>query len=206
MLGKAAAFAIVMAMALPAQVQATGDPVSYQAATSAGWGAESTVPATEGSTDSGVERELTPDQQDLMQGDANWSARANLYHAGGGGATGNDSLGCRPIAMRTVATDPRYIPRRTRLFIRETVGMRMSDGSIHDGYWYASDTGGAIKGQKIDLYTGHGRGSMSPAMRFNQRRLTIVDAGRFEGCPPSWERQPSQAAMMASAATPAGAN
>ena len=45
---------------------------------------------------------------------------------------------------------------------RETVGMRMADGSIHDGYWYASDTGGAIKGQKIDLYTGHGRGSMSP--------------------------------------------
>jgi hypothetical protein len=32
---------------------------------------------------------------------------------------------------------------------------------IHDGYWYASDTGGAIKGQKIDLYTGHGRGSMA---------------------------------------------
>ncbi|HWQ86176.1 3D domain-containing protein [Brevundimonas sp.] len=206
MLGKAAAFAIVMAMALPAQVQATGDPVSYQAATSAGWGAESTVPTPEGSTDSGVESVLTSDQQDLMQGDADWSARANLYHAGGGGATGNDSLGCRPIAMRTVATDPRYIPRRTRLFIRETVGMRMPDGTVHDGFWYASDTGGAIKGQKIDLYTGHGRGSMSPAMRFNQRRLTIVDAGRFEGCPPSWDRQPSQATMMASASSNAGSN
>jgi hypothetical protein len=41
--------------------------------------------------------------------------------------------------------------------------MRMADGSIHDGYWYASDTGGAIKGQKIDLYTGNGRGSMAQA-------------------------------------------
>lgn len=204
MLGKAAAFAIVMAMALPAQVQATGDPVSYQAAKSAGWGAESTVSTPEGSTDSGPERALAPDPQDLMQGNADWSARANLYHAGGGGATGNDSLGCRPIAMRTVATDPRYIPRRTRLFIRETVGMRMSDGSTHDGYWYASDTGGAIKGQKIDLYTGHGRGSMSPAMRFNQRRLTIVNAGRFDGCPPSWDRQPSQTTLMASAASNVG--
>lgn len=61
--------------------------------------------------------------------------------------------------------------------------MRMPDGAIHDGYWYASDTGGAIKGQKIDLYTGHGRASMSPAMRFNQRRLTLIDAGRFDGCP-----------------------
>lgn len=205
MLGKAAVFAILMAMALPAQVQATGDPMSYQAATSAGWGVESTVPAAEGSTNSG-ESVLTPDQRNLMEGDADWSARANLYHAGGGGATGNDSLGCRPIAMRTVATDPRYIPRRTRLFIRETVGLRMADGTIHDGYWYASDTGGAIKGRKIDLYTGHGRGSMSPAMRFNQRRLTLVDAGRFEGCPPSWDRLPSQATLMASAGANAGSN
>ncbi|MDQ3126378.1 MAG: 3D domain-containing protein [Pseudomonadota bacterium] len=202
MLGKAAAFAIILAMALPAQVQATGDPVSYQAATSAGWGVESTVPTPEGS-DSGASV-LSPEQQALMAEDADWTARVNLYHAGGGGATGNDSLGCRPIAMRTIATDPRYIPRRTRLFIPETVGMRMSDGAIHDGYWYASDTGGAIKGQKIDLYTGHGRGSMSPAMRFNQRRLTLVNAGRFDGCPPSWDSLPSQSTQMAALGTSAG--
>ncbi len=205
MLGKAAAFAIVLAMILPAQVQATGDPVSYQAATSAGWGVESTAPAGEGSTDSGTSV-LSPEQQALMAEDADWTARVNLYHAGGGGATGNDSLGCRPIAMRTMAVDPRYIPRRTRLFIPETVGMRMSDGSIHDGYWYASDTGGAIKGQKIDLYTGHGRGSMSPAMRFNQRRLTLVNAGRFDGCPPSWDSLPSQATQMASASNAGASN
>jgi 3D (Asp-Asp-Asp) domain-containing protein len=121
-----------------------------------------------------------------MARDPDWSARASLYHAGGGGATGNDSLGCRPIPMRTLATDPRVIPRRTRLFIRETVGMRLPDGTIHDGYWYASDTGGAIRGQRVDLYTGHGRGSMQPVMRFNQQRLTITNAGRFDGCPPAW--------------------
>ena len=205
MLGKAAAFAIVLAMALPAQVQATGDPVSYQAATSAGWGVESTVPTEEGSTDSGASV-LSPEQQAMMAEGADWTARINLYHAGGGGATGNDSLGCRPIAMRTIATDPRYIPRRTRVFIPETVGMRMSDGAIHDGYWYASDTGGAIKGQKIDLYTGHGRGSMSAAMRFNQRRLTLVDAGRFDGCPPSWDRVPSQSTQMAANTLVRGSN
>ena len=118
--------------------------------------------------------------------EADWRLSARLYHAGGGGATGNDSLGCRPIAMRTVAVDPRVIPRRTKLFIRETVGMRLADGSIHDGYWYASDTGGAIKGQKIDLYTGNGRGSMNQAQRLNMRTLTIVDAGDFDGCPPAW--------------------
>jgi 3D (Asp-Asp-Asp) domain-containing protein len=203
MLGTAAALALLWAMAFPAQQAVTGEPVSYEVAAAASWGTEQST-ANEEATESS-EVELTAEQQALMDGDARWSARANLYHAGGGGATGNDSLGCRPIAMRTVATDPRYIPRRTRLFIRETVGMRMADGTIHDGYWYASDTGGAIKGQKIDLYTGHGRGSMQPAMNLNQRRLTIVDAGRFDGCPPSWDSTPARSPMMASASERIGA-
>ncbi|MBU1539690.1 MAG: hypothetical protein KKC29_00170 [Alphaproteobacteria bacterium] len=195
MIGAAAALALIWAIAFPAPAGAVEDPVSYEAAVASGLGAESTPSATEGS-DSGA-LALTPEQQALMADGADWTARVNLYHAGGGGATGNDSLGCRPIAMRTMAVDPRYIPRRTRLFIPETVGMRMPDGTIHDGYWYASDTGGAIKGQKIDFYTGHGRGSMAPAMRFNQRRLTLIDAGRFEGCPPSWDSLPSQTTQMA---------
>lgn len=195
MIGAAAALALIWAIAFPAPAGAVEDPVSYEAAVASGLGAESTPSATEGS-DSGA-LALTPDQLALMADGADWTARVNLYHAGGGGATGNDSLGCRPIAMRTMAVDPRYIPRRTRLFIPETAGMRMPDGTIHDGYWYASDTGGAIKGQKIDFYTGHGRGSMAPAMRFNQRRLTLIDAGRFEGCPPSWDSLPSQATQMA---------
>ncbi len=199
MFGTAAALALVWAMAFPAM---GGEPVSYEAAVAADPVVVTTTPRTEGS-DSGA-LALSPEQQALMAADARWSARVNLYHAGGGGATGNDSLGCRPIAMRTMAVDPRYIPRRTRLFIPETVGMRMADGAIHDGYWYASDTGGAIKGQKIDLYTGHGRGSMNPAMRFNQRRLTLVDAGRFEGCPPSWDSLPSQAMQLASTGSDAG--
>ncbi len=201
MLGTAAALALVWAMAFPAH-GATDEPVTYEAAVATGLGEEPTGSANEGS-DSGMG--LTPEQQALMAEDADWTARVNLYHAGGGGATGNDSLGCRPIPMRTMAVDPRYIPRRTRLFIPETVGMRMPDGTLHDGYWYASDTGGAIKGQKIDLYTGHGRGSMQPAMRFNQRRLTLVDAGRFDGCPPSWDSQPSQT-LMASAPANVGSN
>ena len=192
MLGTAAALALVWAMAFPAHGAEQGEPVTYEAAVASGLGEESTGASDEGS-DSGMV--LTAEQQAHMDADADWTARVNLYHAGGGGATGNDSLGCRPIPMRTIATDPRYIPRRTRVFIPETVGMRMPDGALHDGYWYASDTGGAIKGQKIDLYTGHGRGSMQPAMRFNQRRLTLIEAGRFDGCPPSWDDQPSQTLM-----------
>ena len=110
MLGTAAAFALFWAMAFPAQAGVMEDPVSYEAAVAAGVGAESTPASDEGS-DSGASV-LSPEQQALMAADPRWTARVNLYHAGGGGATGNDSLGCRPIAMRTIATDPRYIPRR----------------------------------------------------------------------------------------------
>jgi 3D (Asp-Asp-Asp) domain-containing protein len=179
MLTTAAALAVFWSMAF----SGAGEPITYEAAVAADHAVIQTPEVVDGSSS---ETEHSSEQNELMTGQPAWRASARLYHAGGGGATGNDSLGCRPIAMRTVATDPRYIPRRTRLFIRETVGLRMADGSVHDGYWYASDTGGAIKGQKIDLYTGHGRGSMQPAMRLNMRTLTIADAGRFDGCPPAW--------------------
>lgn len=175
---------------------ASGEPVAYTAVIAAEASNVETPATANGSDDAA----LSAEQAELMAGDPDWRASARLYHAGGGGATGNDSLGCRPIAMRTVAVDPRVIPRRTKLFIRETVGLRLADGTVHDGYWYASDTGGAIKGAKIDLYTGHGRGSMNQAMRLNMRTLTIADAGRFDGCPPSWEARPAEARMqMASA-------
>ena len=176
----------------------SGEPVPYQAVIAAQAASETASVAT----DDG-EANLSAEQAELMSGDPDWRASARLYHAGGGGATGNDSLGCRPIPMRTVAVDPRVIPRRTKLFIRETVGLRLADGSIHDGYWYASDTGGAIKGAKVDLYTGHGRASMQPVMRWNTRTLTVQDAGRFDGCPPSWEDRPSLHAQDTRGATTA---
>ena len=191
----AAAVAALCALAYPAM----GEPVAYDAVIAIERTASETPQASDGSSgdESPALADLTAEQTELMAGDPDWRASARLYHAGGGGATGNDSLGCRPIAMRTVATDPRVIPRRTRLFIRETVGLRMADGSIHDGYWYASDTGGAIKGQKIDLYTGNGRGSMQQARRLNMQTLTIADAGRFDGCPPAWSApRPAQMASL----------
>ena len=184
----AAAFAFVWSLAIAPNVRAE-DPVAYEAVIAAEAAAQETAETEDGSTESA----LTSEQQSHMAGAADWSARATLYHAGGGGATGNDSLGCRPIPYRTIATDPRVIPRRTRVFIRETLGLRLPDGTIHDGYWYASDTGGVVRGAKVDLYTGHGRASMRPVMPLNTRHLSVVEAGRFQGCPPSWDAVPSQA-------------
>jgi len=114
-----------------------------------------------------------------------WNLKATLYHAGAKGVGALDSLGCKVVAMRTVAIDKNLIPKRSVLFIKETVGLKMPDGSAHDGYWYASDVGGAIKGKRIDLYTGVGARSMTPARALNLASLTAVKVGDFKGCPPT---------------------
>jgi len=114
-----------------------------------------------------------------------WNLKATLYHAGAKGVGALDSLGCKVVAMRTVAIDKNLIPKRSVLFIKETVGLQMPDGTAHDGYWYASDVGGAIKGKRIDLYTGTGARSMTQAKALNLASLTAVKVGEFKGCPPN---------------------
>ena len=114
-----------------------------------------------------------------------WNLKATLYHAGARGVGAMDALGCKVVAMRTVAVDRRLIAARSVLFIKETVGLKMPDGSPHDGYWYASDVGGAIKGPRIDLFTGAGAGSMGQARTLNLSSLTAVKVGDFKGCPPA---------------------
>ena len=109
--------------------------------------------------------------------------KATLYHTGVRGVGGRDSLGCRLAPMRTVAVDPKVFPRHSVLFIKETVGLKLPDGSAHDGFWYASDVGGAIKGARIDLFTGAGAASMKALQALNQASLSVVKVGVFEGCP-----------------------
>lgn len=119
-----------------------------------------------------------------IPGTLEYKMRATLYHAGAKGIRGLDSLGCKVVAMRTVAVDKTVIPRRTVLFIKETVGLPMPDGSTHDGYWYASDIGGAIKGLKLDLFSGMGRSSMAPLLALDLSSLSVSKVGEFKGCPP----------------------
>ena len=119
-----------------------------------------------------------------MPGAPGWNVKATLYHAGAKGVGSLDSLGCKVVAMRTVAVDKDLIPKGSVLFIKETVGLKMPDGTRHDGYWYASDTGGAIKGKRIDLFTGFSASSMNPLRALNLASLTAVKVGDFKGCPP----------------------
>ena len=113
-----------------------------------------------------------------------WNLKATLYHAGAKGVGVLDSLGCKVVAMRTVAVDRKLIAPRSVLFIKETVGLKMPDGTTHDGYWYASDVGGAIKGQRIDLFTGFNASSMGALRGLNLASLSAVKVGDFQGCPP----------------------
>ena len=113
-----------------------------------------------------------------------WLLKATLYH-GGGGMKAHDSLGCPVAAMRTVAVDPAIVSRRSIIFIKETVGMPLPGGGLHDGYWYASDIGGAIRGQRIDLFTGPGAASMRSLAALNLHTLTVTKVGDFSGCPPT---------------------
>ena len=127
---------------------------------------------------------LTSIVSGALPGTGVFNVKATLYHAGAKGVGALDSLGCRVVPMRTIAVDKSIIPRRTVIFIKETVGLKMPDGADHDGYWYASDVGGAIKGKRIDLYTGHGAASMKPIQKLNLATLTAVKVGNFTGCPP----------------------
>lgn len=117
------------------------------------------------------------------QGDGDWKLLATLYH-GGRGMNHRDSLGCPVSPMRTVATDQTLVSRHSIIFIKETVGMPLPDGGFHDGYWYVSDIGGAIRGQRIDLFTGHNAASMRPMIGLNLKALTVSKVGDFTGCPP----------------------
>jgi 3D (Asp-Asp-Asp) domain-containing protein len=121
--------------------------------------------------------------QGAIENATDWSLKATLYHGGGGMST-RDSLGCKVSPMRTVAIDRTLITRGAILFIKETVGMLLPGGGRHDGYWYASDTGSLIKGQRIDLFTGPGAESMGPLMPLNLKTLTVQKVGQFKGCPP----------------------
>jgi 3D (Asp-Asp-Asp) domain-containing protein len=120
-----------------------------------------------------------------LPGSADYYLKATLYHAGERGIRALDSLGCKVVAMRTAAVDGKNLPRHTILFIKETVGLPMPDGSKHDGYWYASDVGAAIHNGRIDLFTGRGAASMKPLMSLNLATLTVMKAGVFDGCPPA---------------------
>lgn len=61
--------------------------------------------------------------------------------------------GRRPLVpFRSVAVDPRLIAIGEPLYVPELDGIRLPDGTVHDGCVRADDTGSAIKHRKIDFF------------------------------------------------------
>lgn len=67
---------------------------------------------------------------------------------------GRGAGNCALMPFKTIAVDPSQIPLGSQIYIDETRGMKLPDGSIHNGVWYAQDTGGAILHDRIDIFIG----------------------------------------------------
>lgn len=71
---------------------------------------------------------------------------------------GDGVLNFRLLPFRTIAVDKKFIPYGTVLFFPQARGVEIElpNGQkvIHDGYFFAGDTGGAIKENHIDVFTG----------------------------------------------------
>ncbi len=61
---------------------------------------------------------------------------------------------CVLSPFHTIAVDRAVIPLGSTVYIDETKGMKLPDGTLHDGIWRADDVGSAINRDRVDLYVG----------------------------------------------------
>lgn len=78
---------------------------------------------------------------------------------------GLTSSGKKAVAGLTIATDPRVIPTGTRVYVE---GID-SKGKKYSGVYVAQDTGGAIKGNKIDIFMS----SYAECYSFGRRNMIV---------------------------------
>jgi hypothetical protein len=90
---------------------------------------------------------------------------------------------CRLKDWRTMAVDSKVIPLGTVVQIDETVGLKLPDGTVSDGYWQAEDTGGEVRNAHVDLYVGDGEkgGSVLDDAQIHMKPLTV----RYVETPPA---------------------
>lgn len=60
------------------------------------------------------------------------------------------------VPFKSVAVDPTVVPLGSKVYIPKAVGMRLPDGSTHNGIFEAIDIGDAIKNKRIDMFTAFG--------------------------------------------------
>lgn len=87
---------------------------------------------------------------------------ATAYTLDCGNGDGVTSIGAIPEVGRTIAVDPGVIPYGSRVWING------------EGPYIAEDTGGAIRGERIDIYVGEGAEAYRTAMRWGRRDVEVV--------------------------------
>lgn len=106
-----------------------------------------------------------------LTADRKYVSQARNFRISAGGPKGwpivAKGIECDPF--RTLAADngrlPKHdarfkgkggvVPAGTRVFILEFVGVKLPDGTTHDGWFTVNDTGGGIYGAHFDVFTGN---------------------------------------------------
>jgi 3D (Asp-Asp-Asp) domain-containing protein len=99
---------------------------------------------------------------------------------------GLSSEGCPLVPLRSIAVDPAVISIPSKVFIPETVGLLLPDGSTHDGVWFAVDTGPEIVGDRVDLFAGAGVSALNSLYRSglgHLQELTVTVLTALAACP-----------------------
>lgn len=114
-----------------------------------------------------------------INGEARFRVTRHQYGAGIGK--------CPLVPYRTIAVDPKFIPLGTRVYIPEFKGLRLPDGTIHDGMFMAHDRSASVRGAHIDIFTKTGRKSTWPFIEkgfHSGSRVTIyrADPPQPHGC------------------------
>ena len=143
---------------------AKGQPTNQSALVSDEADAASEKPLMPGTAPAGVETKSAPGPA-AEKSPATLNFPVQTYTATAYSLRGRTASG-RMVAKGLIAADPRVLPLGTRVRI---------DAGEFSGEYVVADTGGAVKGRRVDIWTPTTR----EAMRFGRRsvKLTVLEVG-----------------------------
>jgi 3D (Asp-Asp-Asp) domain-containing protein len=109
---------------------------------------------------------------------APWTREAGRARFGiAKGPFGDGAGGYQVVPFRSIAVDTKIIPLGTVLYVPAARGTEVTLPSgrkaKHDGYFFASDRGGAIVGNHIDVFAGHWDANPFPSFVFSTAQKTF---------------------------------